>query len=320
MDMERGLLKVQGQERIDYIRGSEKDNFGQLIGFAGETLEFGWIHRDDFRTWLEMTGRWPLVSDYPLSSWFSYDEDSNAKIKQKARIKELDAQMNYIYDVFLSHNSLDKPAVRKIAEQLRNDGLRVWFDEWILQPGDDIHLKIEEGLESSRTLVLVMSPNALASEWTMLERNTVLFRDPSNRERRFIPLLLADCKMPDTLRRYLYIDFRKAGIAAYQQLLNACLGKTLSSNNLADEPSSGNPLQPHQEPRLRAADLLNQLLPAQFQEVVFRYNVTPQHLPQGVAQSQQAIAVIQYAIQQEGEALTKLLETIDQVAPHLKHK
>jgi len=41
-----------------------------------------------------------------------------------------------------------------------------------------------------------------------LERSTVLFRDPSNEGRRFIPLLLADCKLPDTLRRYKYVDFR----------------------------------------------------------------------------------------------------------------
>ena len=35
----------------------------------------------------------------------------------------------FIYDVFLSHNSKDKPRVRKLAEELRAAGLRVWFDE-----------------------------------------------------------------------------------------------------------------------------------------------------------------------------------------------
>jgi hypothetical protein len=33
-----------------------------------------------------------------------------------------------------------------------------------------------------------------------LERSTVPFRDPANAGRRFIPLLLADCKLPDALR------------------------------------------------------------------------------------------------------------------------
>ena len=42
------------------------------------------------------------------------------------------------YDVFLSHNQADKPRVRRLAERLRAAGLRVWFDEWVIQPGDDI--------------------------------------------------------------------------------------------------------------------------------------------------------------------------------------
>ena len=39
------------------------------------------------------------------------------------------------YDVFLSHNSKDKPRVRALAERLRSAGLRVWFDEWVIAFG-----------------------------------------------------------------------------------------------------------------------------------------------------------------------------------------
>jgi hypothetical protein len=39
------------------------------------------------------------------------------------------------YDVFLSYNWRDKDAVRAIAEQLRNRGLRPWMDERQLRPG-----------------------------------------------------------------------------------------------------------------------------------------------------------------------------------------
>ena len=94
------------------------------------------------------------------------------------------------YDVFLSHNQADKPRVRRLAEQLRAAGLRVWFDEWVIQTGDDISLAIECGLEASRTLVLCLSPAALGSDWVGLERSTVgrgnlPFRDLANAARRF---------------------------------------------------------------------------------------------------------------------------------------
>ena len=42
------------------------------------------------------------------------------------------------YDVFLSHSAKDKAVVRPLAERLRADGVKVWFDEWVLQPGDSL--------------------------------------------------------------------------------------------------------------------------------------------------------------------------------------
>jgi len=49
------------------------------------------------------------------------------------------------YDVFLSHSSKDKAVVRPLVERLRADGLRVWFDEWVIKPGDSIPVKIAAG-------------------------------------------------------------------------------------------------------------------------------------------------------------------------------
>jgi hypothetical protein len=39
---------------------------------------------------------------------------------------------DFQYDVFLSHSSKDKAIVRPLAERLRKDGLKVWFDEWVI--------------------------------------------------------------------------------------------------------------------------------------------------------------------------------------------
>ena len=55
-----------------------------------------------------------------------------------------------------------------------------------------------------------------------MERSTVLFRDPSNKGRRFIPLLLADCELPDALRRYKYVDYRVEAATALEELLDVC--------------------------------------------------------------------------------------------------
>ena len=112
----------------------------------------------------------------------------------------------FLYDVFLSHSAMDKPVVRDLAERLKKDGVKVWFDEWMIKPGDSIPAKIEEGLERSRVLVLCMSANAFGSDWAQLESGTFRFRDPLNKERRFLPLRLDDAPIKGSLTQFLYIS------------------------------------------------------------------------------------------------------------------
>ena len=102
----------------------------------------------------------------------------------------------FSFDVFLSHSSKDKAVVQPLAERLRQDGLRVWFDKWEMRPGDNIPAKIEEGLERSRVLVLCMSANAFGSDWAQLESGMHRVRDPQNKERCFLRLDDAPIKRP----------------------------------------------------------------------------------------------------------------------------
>lgn len=127
------------------------------------------------------------------------------------------------YDVFLNHSSNDKNIVREIANRLKNDGLRVWFDEWELRPGDNKSAKIEEGLERSRVLVFCMSANTLGSEWAKLEASTFRFRDPLFSNRRFIPLRLDDATIKGFLVQFPYIDWLpQKREQEYAKLLRAC--------------------------------------------------------------------------------------------------
>jgi len=127
------------------------------------------------------------------------------------------------YDVFLSHSVKDKDTVRAIAERLRADGLRVWFDEWEIRAGDSIPAKIEEGLEASRVLVLCMSAQAFGSDWARLESYTFRFRDPLNKERRFIPLRLDAAPIKGSLADLSRINWLpESREQEYSKLLEIC--------------------------------------------------------------------------------------------------
>ena len=113
----------------------------------------------------------------------------------------------FFFDVFLSYSSKDKAVVRPLAERLRADGLRVWLDDWEIRPGDSIPAKIENGLEHSRVLVLCMSAHAFGSDWARLEAGTFRFRDPLNKERRFIPLRLDDVPIKGSLAQFICLHW-----------------------------------------------------------------------------------------------------------------
>ena len=130
------------------------------------------------------------------------------------------------YDVFVSHSAQDRDVARELAERLRGDGLSVWLAEWAIKPRSRIATRekqIAAALASSRALVLCLSEHSQGDEWAQLERQTIPFRDPEDRERQLIPLRLDRSELPVELRQVLAIDWQpEERERAYAQVLQAC--------------------------------------------------------------------------------------------------
>lgn len=95
------------------------------------------------------------------------------------------------YDVFICHASEDKEAfVRPLALRLAQAGLRVWFDEFALRPGDSLRDSIDRGLRSSRTCVVVLSPRFIGRSWTEWELNGIVQRHLASEESILLPVWL----------------------------------------------------------------------------------------------------------------------------------
>jgi hypothetical protein len=76
---------------------------------------------------------------------------------------------SFTNDVFLSHSAKDKAAERLLAQQLRKDGLKVWFDGWEIKPGDNISVKIEAGRERQHGVTAKGVP-ANFSLWPLIDQ------------------------------------------------------------------------------------------------------------------------------------------------------
>lgn len=82
------------------------------------------------------------------------------------------------WDVFISHASEDKESfVRRLANSLKDHGLRVWFDEFTLTVGDSLRRSIDRGLANSRYGIVVISPDFLRKDWPQKELDGLVARE-----------------------------------------------------------------------------------------------------------------------------------------------
>ncbi len=120
---------------------------------------------------------------------------------------EPSSRNSYEYDVFLSYNRAQKDWTRNLARRLRDEGFKVWFDEWCLRTGENWIDILEKGVEESRKIALVLSPEFLDAEWPIFEMNIGILNDPSARKAYIFPLIHTSCEVPKKLAFRQALDF-----------------------------------------------------------------------------------------------------------------
>jgi len=126
-------------------------------------------------------------------------------------------------DLFICHSSVDKEFARRIAEDVESvewngKHLSVFLDEWDIEAGENVVLKINQALGNSRFVAVLLSPEMVASNWCCAELSAAIYKDPSNRTARVIPLRVRDChretmspiEIPALLAPLNYLDFRRS--------------------------------------------------------------------------------------------------------------
>lgn len=114
------------------------------------------------------------------------------------------------FQVFLSHNSEDKPRVRELARLLEARGIRVWLDEDRLVPGRPVQQQLEQGMERSATGAVLVGTDGLGP-WEDLEMQ-VLLSQAVKAGKSVIPVLLPDApsepEFPAFLGIFKWVDLR----------------------------------------------------------------------------------------------------------------
>lgn len=110
--------------------------------------------------------------------------------------------------VFISYSSKDKSFVEILSQKLVDNRIGVWLDKWEMKPGDSLIDKIQNALEDSSYLLVVLSKHYIQSEWCRKEQNAGLIKEINSKKVVVIPILLEDCSIPIFLQEKVYADFR----------------------------------------------------------------------------------------------------------------
>jgi hypothetical protein len=148
--------------------------------------------------------------------------------------------MSTTYDIFMSHNGLDKPLVERLCWALLDAGLRPWFDKWDLAPGDVWIREIERILDTVPAVLVCVGAHGL-SAWHDAERQAAIHRATSKGSGVVVPVLLPGAPeqvdLPVFLRGLQGVDLRaeQAWEAGVVRLAATLLGKMPSTHPWIDE-------------------------------------------------------------------------------------
>jgi WD40 repeat protein len=115
------------------------------------------------------------------------------------------------FDVFLCHNSRDKPDVKTLGVQLKNLGLLPWLDEWELRPGVCWQKSLEEEIPAIKCAAVCVGSSGIGP-WQDRELDAFI-REFVRRGCPVIPVVLKSCettpRLPVFLAAHTWVDLRK---------------------------------------------------------------------------------------------------------------
>jgi eukaryotic-like serine/threonine-protein kinase len=142
-----------------------------------------------------------------------------------------------IFDVFLCHNSEDKPAVREVAQKLSQENIKPWLDEADIRTGSDWHAVIGEQIQTVKSAAVFFGSHGV-NNWQSREI-IALLNQSDRRGCPIIPVILASDTNPPvvpwSLEGLNWVDFRAASSQPLKRLIWGITGqKPVELSNVLD--------------------------------------------------------------------------------------
>jgi len=107
------------------------------------------------------------------------------------------------FQVFLCYAKEDQKRVETLYNRLNKEGLRVWFDERELLPGQNWEVEIKKAIRESQFFIACLSKNAATKKGFLnreIREALRIWEEQPEGTVYLIPALLEPCDVPDALR------------------------------------------------------------------------------------------------------------------------
>lgn len=132
-------------------------------------------------------------------------------------------------------------ALRAFKTRRVKHNAHVWVDTWELTVGDSILTKVQQAIQESSALLVVLSTASVKSDWCLKELSAGLMKELDGKRVVVLPILLEDCEIPLSLTERLHADFREnfdegldAILAAIARVSNSDQGRIHSPDGETD--------------------------------------------------------------------------------------
>jgi hypothetical protein len=135
--------------------------------------------------------------------------------------------------IFVSYAREDSELALKLCGDLKIAGVNVWLDQLDIPPGKHWDRAVEEALERSKYLIVILSPSSVASDNVMDEVSYAI-----DEKKHIVPVIIGSCRLPLRLRRFEFIDFTGDYGSSLNKLLSVLRDTAYPNEQSTDEKTA----------------------------------------------------------------------------------